>query len=544
VSTLMKFINRNHIERKSESAGNQAKKSEVTTHPAYAVVGVLLGALVSVFTGRLLSIGSADIQGALGVSSDYMTWVSTAFNAANMFIGPLTVFLGGILGARRVLLWAGTIFMLAEFLSPIFGHNQIVLVVLQVVAGLAAGTYYPLTFTMIIRNFSMKYLHMGVAIYALDILASTHFAHFIESFYITNLGWQWLFWNALLVTPIMMLCIYRGIPSQSLPPKNPQMHFAGFLYAACALTSIYIALDQAQRLDWFHSPLICAFAGTGLFFLAITIVSRAVRPISMINLRFLWSRNFLLLGAILTSFRFIILVSTLLVPGYLGAIHGYRPEQTADVLAWVAVPTLFLAPLSGLLLYKVDSRLICAIGFALVGISCVISSQLDTSWTGETFFATQLTIAAGLACGLTGLVTSLLRSAMAAGALKNPVNILTISCWFQTCRLFGAEVGKTFLAHFLKVQGDLHYSVLSAHINGDWLTAERLAKLSAATGTSTAAADGSFATSAVSLGAALKGQVALLSYSDGFILVAIVCVVTIVAIGCVSYTPPLVSTAK
>ena len=538
----MKFINRDHIEHKSESAENKAKKSEVTTHPIYAVVGVLLGALVSVFTGRLLSIGSPDIQGALGVSSDYMTWVSTAFNAANMFIGPLTVFLGGILGARRVLLWAGTIFMLAEFLSPILGHNQIAFLALQAIAGLAAGTYYPLTFTMIIRNFSMKYLHMGVAIYALDILASTHFGHFVESFYIAHLGWQWLFWNALLVTPIMMLCIYRGIPTQNLPPKNPKMHFAGFLYAASALTLIYIALDQAERLDWFHSPLVCAFFGTGLFFLAVSIISRALRPISLINLSFLWSRNFLLLGAILTAFRFIILVSTLLVPSYLGALHGYRPEQTAAVLAWVAVPTLFFAPLSGLLLYKIDSRLMCAIGFALVGASCVVSSQVDPSWTGETFFTTQLTIAAGLACGLTGLVVSLLRSAMAAGALKNPVNILTISCWFQTCRLFGAEIGKTFLSHFLKVQGDLHYSVLSAHINGDWLTAERLSKLAAATGTSTAAADGSLATSAVSLAGALKGQVALLSYSDGFILVAIVCVATIVAIGFVSYTPPLVAT--
>jgi hypothetical protein len=46
------------------------------------------------------------------------------------------------------------------------------------------------------------------------------------------------------------------------------------------------------------------------------------------------------------------------------------------------------------------------------------------------------------------------------------------------------------------------------------------------------------------LAGALKGQVALLSYSDGFILVAIVCVATIVAIGFVTYTPPLVATGK
>jgi DHA2 family multidrug resistance protein len=255
----------------------------------------------------------------------------------------------------------------------------------------------------------------------------------------------------------------------------------------------------------------------------------------------LCSRNFLLLGAILIGFRFLILEPTFLIPNYLQALHGYRPEQTAAVLTWVALPELLFAPLAGLLLYKVDSRLICAIGFALVGFSSFCCAGLDPNWTGETFLFNQVLTAAGLALGLAGIVASLLRSAMAAGALKAPMNLLTISCWFQTCRLFGAEVGKTGMAHFLKAQGDLHYNVLSAHINGDWLTAERLSTFAATASNASGSIDAASLAAASTIGANLKQQVALLAFADGFVLIALTAATCVMAIGCLTYCPPLIS---
>ncbi|MDR3617587.1 MAG: MFS transporter [Candidatus Obscuribacterales bacterium] len=525
----------------NQTSNKSAAVSQITTHPALAIIGVLLGALTSVFTGRLLSIGLADVQGAIGASSDYMTYITTAFNAANMFIGPLTVFMGAILGARRVLLWASAIFILAEFLSPFATHNPLVFLVLQTIAGLAAGTYYPLTFTIIIRNFSLKYLYLGLAIYALDILASTNIAHLVESFYITHLSWQWIFWNALLPAPIMMFCVYFGIPRQPIAKPKAGMEFWGFLYAAFAFTFIYIGLDQGERLDWLNSPWIAAYFGVGIFLLFATLFSHARKPNPMINLSFLRSRNFLILGFVLVCFRFLLLEPTLLIPSYLALLHNYRPEQTAAVLAWIAVPELLLAPIAGLLLYKVDSRFVCAFGFALVGLSSYASSRLDPAWTGETFLFDQLITAAGLALALTGLIATLLRSALKVGALSNPVNILTISCWFQTCRLFGAEIGKAILSRFLKVQSDFHYSVVSAHINGDWLTNDRLKALTFNNFGAGSGIDDAKVKALIELGGSLKQQVGLLAFSDGFVLVALSAACCILAIGFVSYSPPLVA---
>ncbi len=523
----------------SATAANQ-----LTTNPYLAILGVLLGALISVFTGRILSIGLPDLQGALGASSDAMSWVSTSYNAANMFVGPLIVFIGGLVGPRRILLWASAVFMLAEFLSPFIAQNVGALIILQFIAGVAAGTYYPLTITVIVRNLPLKYVHFGVAAYSLDILASTHIATALEAWYLNNLSWQWIFWNALIVTPLMMACLYWGIPRQPLPQSGPKTNLWGFLLASAGLTLIYCGLDQGERLDWTNSGLICAFFAVGFFLTAAALIRHMKKPSPLLNLRFLSTPNLLLLGAVLVLFRFLLLAPTLLLPQFLAVLHGYRPDQTGGVLGWIALVELAAAPIAGLLLYRVDSRLLCAAGFALAGGTCFLNSCLDPGWTGETFVASQVLNAIGIAFALTGLITSILRNALKLGALQNPASLLTLSCWFQTCRLFGGELGKTVLQEFLKVQSTLHYLVLSQNIDGGWLTEERLKLIAAKLFSAGSGADDARNRALLEVGAVLKQQIVLLSIGDGFVLIALSTAVCLTLLAFVTYAPPLVSRVK
>src|ERR1700733_3377628 len=120
----------------------------VTTHPLLGIAGVLLGALIATCTGRLMSVGLADIRGALHLGVDEASWINTTFNASMMFIGPFSVYLGGLLGPRRVLLACAWIFTAVSFLIP-FCHSFCLLIALLIVAGLSAGTFYPLTLSFV-----------------------------------------------------------------------------------------------------------------------------------------------------------------------------------------------------------------------------------------------------------------------------------------------------------------------------------------------------------------------------------------------------------
>src|SRR5580658_10510418 len=175
----------------------------LTTHPLLGIAGVLLGAMVATCTGRLMSVGLPDIRGALHLGVDEASWINTSFNASMMFIGPFSVYLGGLLGPRRVLLWCACIFTVASAVLP-FCHSLLVLIGLLVVAGLAAGTFYPLTLSFVLRSLPMRYVLLGIAMYAVDIIFTTDMAQAWESFFMEHLSWHWIFWNGTVLTLLMI----------------------------------------------------------------------------------------------------------------------------------------------------------------------------------------------------------------------------------------------------------------------------------------------------------------------------------------------------
>src|ERR1700688_2278135 len=133
----------------SSQATNPAEGArKLTTHTYVGISGALLGAMVATCTGRLMNVGLADIRGALHLGVDEASWINTSFNASMMFIGPFSVYLGGRLGPRRVLLACAWIFTAVSFLLP-FSHSLSSVITLLILAGLSAGTFYPLTLSFV-----------------------------------------------------------------------------------------------------------------------------------------------------------------------------------------------------------------------------------------------------------------------------------------------------------------------------------------------------------------------------------------------------------
>src|SRR6201984_2838803 len=151
---------------------------------------------------------------------------------ATMFSGVFVVFLNAFWGPRRILLPATTIFAAASFLLP-FAPNYQVMLALVIIAGLASGTFYSLTMTFVLTNLPKRLVIFGIAAYAADIVFVSNIANLFEGWYIDYLSWHWIYWTAALVTPVMMLCIYFGIPPR--PPASQRPSWRGFAYFSTGL---------------------------------------------------------------------------------------------------------------------------------------------------------------------------------------------------------------------------------------------------------------------------------------------------------------------
>lgn len=497
---------------------------DLSHSPLLGILGVILGAGIVTLTGRLLSLGLADLKGNVGISFDDGAWISTIYNSALIFIGPFSVYLGGLLGSRRVLLVSAAVFTLMCAYLPMV-HSYSLLIALLTIAGLTSGTFYPLTLTFALRNIPLRYLAMVVALYVTFIEGAVNFAPSMYGFCRDHLSWQWMFWIPALLTPAMMACIYSGIPPSPKPQsKKKPPSFAGFLYASMGLALLFAALDQGQRLDWWRSGLFISLFIGGGFFVVCALGQRWRKPNFLVDLPYLRKWNTFILGFALFSFRFVLLATIVIIPQSL-AVRGLDAGELAPAVLWSAVFEVILAFVGAFLLYRgIDTRLLMAIGFASIAFACLINANFTSVWAAENYFRTELLMAIGQSFAMLGLVGCIILQGLASGAFDAPQRALTFSAFFHVIRLFGGQTGAVLMGHYIAEQEKVHSFLLGLHVQrGEWIADATLRQLTAGLSVKSSGTLAAAGRAVEIMTAKLRLQAYSLTFLDAFHLVAWFC---------------------
>jgi DHA2 family multidrug resistance protein len=486
----------------------------------------------------MLSLGLTDLKGHIGISYDAGAWLDSAYNASIMFIGPFSVFLGGLLGPRRLLLFAAGLFTVVCTFLPLI-HTYTLLILALIVAGLTSGTFYPLTLTFALRAIPLRYLPFTIAFYATFIDGAVNIAPSLYGWYRDHLSWHWMFWNSAVIAPLMMVCIYSGIPS--MPPRQrsgPAPSFAGFLYLSAGLAFIFTALQQGQRLDWWRSGVFNGLFWSGSFLLLCALVRRLLGPNPLVALPYLLKWNTVLLGSLLFWFRFTLCTTIILIPQSL-AIRGFEPDQIGHAIIWSAVPLLPIAFIAGLLLLgKLDPRIVFAVGLTCTAFSAVLNAHYTSMWAAENFYRTELLTGVGQAFSLIGLVGCIVLQAIFTGALAKPEWVLTFSAFFHTVRLFGGTAGAIYMGHFIADREKLHSNLLGLHVSGgNWITDQNIHAMTAGLYAKSSGMAAAGVRAVDLIGARVRLQAHTLSLSDGFLLIAWSCVVALILVALLRKSP-------
>jgi DHA2 family multidrug resistance protein len=515
-----------------------ALPSELSTRPLLGILGVVTGAGLVTLAGRLLSLGMADLRGHVGIGFDDGAWLDSAFNASLMFIGPFTVYIGGLLGPRRVLLFAAGLFTLTSLFLPLI-HSYSLLIIALIVAGMASGTFYPLTLTFALRNIPLRFLPFTIALYAIFVDGGVNVAPSLYGWYRDHLSWQWMFWNSAVIAPVMMICIYFGIPP--LPPRkksDPAPSFVGFLYLSLGLALIFTALQQGQRLDWWRSGEFNAWFWSGSFFLLCALARRLRAPNPLVALPYLMQWNTILLGCLLFWFRFTLCTTIILIPQAL-AIHGFEADQIGPAIIWSAIPLIPIAIIAALLLArKADPRLLFATGLGCTAFAAWMCSQYTTTWAAENFYRTELLVGVGQAFAFIGLVGCIVLQAIFTGGLAKAERALSFSAYFHVIRLFGGTAGAIYMGHFIAQREKLHSNLLGLHVSGgNWITDQNIHAMTAGLYAKSSGMATAGARAIDLLAARLRLQAYSLSLIDGFLLLAWSCFCALILVALMRKSP-------
>jgi DHA2 family multidrug resistance protein len=480
--------------------------------PWLGLVGVLLGTFISTLNGRLSTFGLADIRGAVHAGFDDGAWITTAQTAAQMLIAPVAIWVGGIYGARRVLMDAAAAFAVISAIIP-FSTGLPMLLALQFAGGLASGCFVPLTLSFLLRNLPPRFWTFGVALYALNLELSLNISASLEGWYVDNFSWAWIFWQNVPLALGMALCLHFGAPKDQAHPQPPPADLFGLATCGLGLALIYAALDQGNRLDWLNSGLVRGLLGAGVTLLVAFLIHerRAAHP--FVNLKVLFSPPLPRLLVLIAFLRLTILSTAYLIPQFLGAVRGFRALQVGQTLVWIAAPQLIFCPLAALMLRRSDPRLVSSIGFIFVSIACLmVAHGLTGLWTSDQFLPSQLLQAIGQSFALSGIL-------FFAVLHLRPEDALTFGAAVQTARLMGGEIGTAFVATLVRVRTQTASSQIGQHLRiGDGAVSQRLAALAAGSARSSDPA-ASLRRAAGLLGATVRAAAALQGVIDAFVVI-------------------------
>jgi len=515
-----------------------AMPADLSQSPVLGILGVVLGAGIVTLTGRMLTLGTADLKGSLGIGFDDGAWIGSTYNIALMFIGPFTVYIGGLLGARRVLLIAASCFTVLCLFLP-FVHSYSLLLAALALAGLTSGTFYPLTLTFALKNIPPRFLPFTLALYATFVDGAVNIAPTLYGWYRDHLSFHWMFWNSAWLTPIMLACVVYGIPSTPPAKRSGAVpSFAGFLYASAGFALFFAALDQGQRLDWWRSGLFNGLFFGAIIFLLASLVRRLRSPNPLVDLPYLRQWNTIILAVCLGFFRFCLLATIILIPQAL-AIHGFEADQIGPAVIWTALPQFLIAFVAAfLLLYGVDSRFLMAAGFTCIAAACILNAHYTLAWSAESFYRSELLMGVGQSFAFIGLVSTIVLQAVFSGGLTKPQDALTFSAFFHVIRLLVGQVGVVLMTHFIAVREQLHSNLLGLHVQrGDWLDEASIMQLAAGLYGKSSGLAAAAARAVGVIGGRVRLQAYTLTFIDGFRLIAWACVVALLLIALLRKSP-------
>jgi DHA2 family multidrug resistance protein len=437
--------------------------------PWLGLTAVLLGTIISTLNTRVSGFGLADIRGAVHASFDGGAWITTAQTSSQMLVTPVSIWLGGVYGPRRVLIAAASALAIVSTLAP-FSRNLPELLFMQFGTGAATGFFIPLTLPFILRALPRKYWSYGVALYGLSLELSLNTSASLEGLYVDYISWHWIYWQNVPLALGMALCLIFGVARTPPGPQRPKSDLFGFFAGGAGLAMIYAGLDQGNRLDWLNDGLIWGLLlGGALLFVGFLIhETRTAHP--AVDLKVAASRPVPAVMLLIAFLRLTLFTPLFLIPQYLDPVRGYRALDVGQSLLWVAGPQLVLCPLAGHALRWVDPRFLGGVGFLLISVACLMPAYTLTSlWGTDQFVPSQ---------ALQALAQSLaLSSVLFYGVLHfKPEQALSFGGVINTARLMGGEAGSAFLSTLLRFREQAASNHLGLHVQVGGLTvAQRLA---------------------------------------------------------------------
>ena len=344
---------------------------------ALLVGSVMLATLMQALDTTIANVALPDMKGALAATEDQIAWVLTSYIVAAAIATPVTGWLAGRLGRRRLLIIAVTGFTVASLLCDLAGSiGQ--MVAYRIAQGLFGASLVPLSQSLLLDSFPREKHGPAMALWGMGIMVGPILGPPPGGWLTENFSWHWVFLINLPVGVLALLGILASVPRE--PLQQRRLDGVGLALLVVGIGALQMFLDRGQGEDWFDSLEIqieAALAVLAMYFYVLWWWRRRER--AMVDLSIFANANFAISSAMIMVMGVVLFATLALLPPYLSGLMNYPTLLVGLVLAPRGLGTMISMMLAGRLLGRVDTRLLLATGMLLMVWSLHGMSQFGPS---------------------------------------------------------------------------------------------------------------------------------------------------------------------
>ncbi len=423
-----------------------------------------IGMFMAILDIQIVVTSLPTIQKALGIATDQMLWVQTAYLTAEIVAIPLTGYLTARLGMRWLFVGAVAAFTIASA-GCAQAQNFEMLIAWRIVQGFAGGTLIPAVFSAVFLLFPARSQGLATTIAGVAAVLAPTVGPIVGGYITQTWSWHWLFRINIvpgILAAIGAALLLRGEAANRRSPRA--FDLAALIALAVSLTGFEIGLKDAPTLGW-DAPrvLLCMtiFAVSGAFFVTKTL--RSHWP--LVELKCFADRNFTI-GCVLSFVLGIGLFgSTYLMPFFLGLVRGEGALRIGEIMLVTGIAQLVSAPLAVVLERRVDPRVLTGAGFALFAAGMALSMRQTADTDAAEMMVPQIMR------GAATMFCLLPPTRLAIGKLA-PALVADGSGLFNLMRNLGGALGLALIDTVIFSQSTAHGLAIAAKLRaGDIATA-------------------------------------------------------------------------
>lgn len=303
--------------------------------------------------------------------------------------------LGDMYGHKKIYIGGFTIFTFGSLLCAL-APNITMLILSRVVQALGAGMIMSMGPAIVTDFAPAGSRGKALGITAIAVAVASTAGPVVGGFLTTHFGWQSIFYINLPIGIAGTFFAFSIIPDLS-KREAQTFDIKGAITIFMALICLLLPLSYTEKYGW-RNLYITLFLVIGILLILIFVYIEKKVKYPMVDLKLFRSRLFTMsnISALINYMaQFSVM---LLMPFYLQQLKGLPPSEAGFMLIPMPITTMIVAPISGSLSDRLDSRYISSLGMGLISLGIFLLSRLGFD-SSNIYIITALSIT-GLGSGL------------------------------------------------------------------------------------------------------------------------------------------------